>query len=89
MFARSTWAEGASRNVEIDLAAVMPSNHKALLYTGSLTTPPCSESVNWVVMEQPIEMSRPQIAAFQKVFRDNHLPIQPANKRKVVEETAG
>jgi len=89
LFAALPGSEGASRDVEIDLAAVMPSNHKALLYTGSLTTPPCSDRVNWVVMEEPIQMSHQQIAAFQKLFHDNHRRIQPTNKRKVVEETAG
>ena len=56
--------------------------------SGSLTTPPCSEEVNWIVMEQPIEMSRQQIQAFQRLFRDNHRPIQRDHGRKVVEETA-
>ncbi|MDM0077363.1 carbonic anhydrase family protein [Variovorax sp. J2P1-59] len=89
LFADLPASEGASRDAEIDLAALMPSSHRALLYAGSLTTPPCSENVNWVVMEQPIQMSRRQIAAFQKLFHDNHRRIQPTNKRKVVEETAG
>jgi carbonic anhydrase len=89
LFANLPASEGASRDAQIDLAALMPSGHKALIYSGSLTTPPCSESVNWVVLEQPIEMSRDQIRAFQKLFRDNHRPIQPVNGRKVVEEVAG
>jgi carbonic anhydrase len=66
----------------------MPAGRKALIYTGSLTTPPCSEDVNWIVLQQPIEISRDQLDAFQKSFRDNHRPIQPANGRMVVEESA-
>ncbi|SEA05611.1 carbonic anhydrase [Variovorax sp. YR216] len=81
-------ANGAPNDGEVDLATLLPTSHKALLYSGSLTTPPCSEEVNWIVMEQPIEMSRQQIQAFQKLFRDNHRPIQRDHGRKVVEEAA-
>jgi carbonic anhydrase len=80
--------DAAPKAGEVDLAALLPASHKAMLYAGSLTTPPCSEEVNWIVMEQPIEMSRQQIQAFQKLFRDNHRPIQPDHGRKVVEEAA-
>lgn len=80
--------DAAAKDGEVDIAALLPASHKALLYTGSLTTPPCSEQVNWVVMEQPIEMSRAQIRAFQKRFQDNHRPIQPDHGRPVIEETA-
>lgn len=73
---------------EVDLAALLPASHKAMVYAGSLTTPPCSEEVNWIVMEQPIEMSRQQIQAFQKLFRDNHRPLQKEHGRKVLEESA-
>ncbi|WP_431273878.1 carbonic anhydrase [Variovorax ureilyticus] len=87
LFANLPGSEGASHDVEVDLAALMPPSHKAFVYSGSLTTPPCSESVNWVVLEQPIEMSSKQIRAFQKLFRDNHRPVQSINGRKVVEES--
>ncbi len=79
---------GAPKDGEVDIATLLPASHKALLYAGSLTTPPCSEEVNWIVMEQPIDMSRQQIQAFQKRFRDNHRPIQRDHGRKVVEEAA-
>ena len=89
VFAKPPKAGDARRDLEIDLAAVLPADRKALLYTGSLTTPPCSEQVHWVVLERPIEMSRAQIDAFRRLFRDNHRPIQPLNGREPVEETAG
>lgn len=63
--------------------------HAPMLYAGSLTTPPCTERVHWVVLERPIEMSRAQIDGFRRLFRDNHRPIQPLNGREPVEETAG
>ncbi|HET7837886.1 MAG TPA: carbonic anhydrase family protein [Variovorax sp.] len=89
VFAKPPKAGDAVRDLRIDLAAVLPADHKALLYTGSLTTPPCTEQVHWVVLERPIEMSRAQIDAFRHLFRDNHRPIQPLNGREAVEETAG
>ena len=50
-------------------------------YEGSLTTPPCSESVDWVVMRTPIEASATQIDAFEKLYPYNARPVQPLNRR--------
>ena len=67
----------------IDLAQVLPSDHGAFRYAGSLTTPPCSEGVQWVVLERPITLSREQIAAFTAIIGDEHRPVQPLNGRTV------
>ncbi len=53
-------------------------------YEGSLTTPPCSESVQWIVLTTPIEMSEAQIAAFKAIIHDNNRPVQPLNGRKLL-----
>ena len=76
----------AGRQAQVDITALLPNDRKALVYAGSLTTPPCSEPVNWIVLEQPIEMSREQIAAFKAIFHDNHRPLQKLNHRDVSEE---
>ncbi|AMO95764.1 eukaryotic-type carbonic anhydrase family protein [Collimonas fungivorans] len=76
----------SGRHAQVDIAALLPSDKKALVYSGSLTTPPCSELVNWIVLEQPVEMSRQQISAFKAIFRDNHRPLQKLNHREVGEE---
>ena len=76
----------AGRQAQVDIAGLLPSDEKALVYSGSLTTPPCSESVNWIVLEQPISMSKQQIAAFKAIFRDNHRPLQKLNHRQISEE---
>lgn len=52
-------------------------------YDGSLTTPPCSEDVKWIVLTTPIEMSAAQIAAFKAIIHDNNRPVQPLNGRKL------
>ncbi|WP_445144142.1 carbonic anhydrase [Dyella sp. Tek66A03] len=79
--------EHADKPAQVDLAAVLPSEHKAFVYNGSLTTPPCTEGVHWIVLAQPVEMSRAQIGNFAKIFHDNHRPLQKINGRQIDSET--
>eukprot|EP01062_Namystynia_karyoxenos_P005121 TRINITY_DN117_c0_g1_i4.p1 TRINITY_DN117_c0_g1~~TRINITY_DN117_c0_g1_i4.p1 ORF type:complete len:1920 (+),score=590.14 TRINITY_DN117_c0_g1_i4:49-5760(+) len=55
-------------------------------YNGSLTTPPCTESVKWFVLERPASVSLEQVAAFKKRYPDpaNNRPVQPLGQRKVL-----
>jgi carbonic anhydrase len=56
------------------------------LYNGSLTTPPCSEGVQWIVLTTPIEVSSKQIQHFHDLLGfDNNRPIQPKNARIILE----
>ncbi|KAB8031955.1 carbonic anhydrase [Fluviispira multicolorata] len=55
-------------------------------YSGSLTTPPCSEIVNWILLKKPIEVSPKQLERFSKIFHMNARPIQKLNDRKVEEK---
>lgn len=48
----------------VDLQALFPQDQTSFHYNGSLTTPPCTEEVKWVIFELPIEMSKEQIQAF-------------------------
>lgn len=50
-------------------------------YQGSLTTPPCTEAVRWVVFTRPIEASPQQIQTFATLFPMNARPTQPLNRR--------
>ena len=68
----------------IHLQALLPQNQVSFHYSGSLTTPPCTEKVKWIVFEQPIEMSKVQIQAFKQIFLDNHRPIQTLNEREII-----
>ncbi len=52
-------------------------------YVGSLTTPPCSENVEWYLMKEPAEASKEQIEAFRKYYLDNERPVQKLNDRKI------
>ena len=71
-------------SVNLNAAKLLPANKKFSHFKGSLTTPPCSEGVNWFVMEEPVEASKDQIAKFNKVVGDNARPVQPLNGRQLV-----
>ncbi|QNK02136.1 carbonic anhydrase [Dyella telluris] len=73
--------------VTVDLASVLPHDHKAFVYTGSLTTPPCTEGVHWIVLSEPIQMSKDQIESFTHIFPDNHRPLQKINGREIDNES--
>ena len=66
-----------------NVADLLPSDRGYYKFMGSLTTPPCSEGVQWQVLKQPVEVSRDQIRMFQKLYKANARPIQPLNRRTV------
>lgn len=76
--------EEISVSEPIDLAHILPKNQHTYQYAGSLTTPPCSEGVQWVVFKQPIEMSKEQINTFREIFPDDHRPVQAIGEREVI-----
>jgi len=67
----------------INVADLLPSDLSYYNYSGSLTTPPCSEGVNWMVLQNPIQASAGQIARFNEIFTKSVRPVQPLNKRMV------
>ncbi len=55
-------------------------------FNGSLTTPPCSEGVKWIVMKNTRHVSKEQVLTFQKALKHaNNRPVQPLNARIIVE----
>ena len=68
---------------KLELDQVLPADRLYFEYSGSLTTPPCSEGVRWLVLSSPIELSKDQISQFARIFPDNHRPLQPRNARPV------
>jgi len=58
-----------------------PSDKSYFTYSGSLTTPPCSEIVTWFVMEHPIEASSAQIHDFEEIEHENARPVQSLESR--------
>lgn len=77
--------EGGKKALDgnFNVADMLPAEQGYYKYMGSLTTPPCSEGVHWQVLKQPIEVSKAQIQAFQKLYKLNARPVQPLNGRKV------
>lgn len=71
--------------MELDLAALLPADKGYYSFDGSLTTPPCSESVRWMVLKQPVALGKDQIKAFRRLFNANVRPVQPLNGRVVQE----
>lgn len=72
-------------DVAIDPSDLLPSEDNTFRYFGSLTTPPCSEMVTWLVFQRPIEASRAQIDQFGQIFAHNARPVQPQNRRILLE----
>ena len=68
----------------IDPNKMLPADRAVYRYMGSLTTPPCSEGVNWHVLKHPITASADQIAAFGKLMGNNARPVRALNNRLVV-----
>ena len=72
-------------DIKIDATTLVPNNKGYYRYLGSLTAPPCTEGVEWIVLKIPIELSAPQLAAYRKRFLDNARIVQPLNERPVYE----
>jgi carbonic anhydrase len=76
----------------VNAGSLLPADRTFFTYTGSLTTPPCTEGITWYVLKTPIEMSPAQIGAFTKLEHLGHTnrPIQSLGGRVVmVDSTPG
>ncbi|KAM9192023.1 carbonic anhydrase 5A, mitochondrial isoform 3-T3 [Dugong dugon] len=78
----------------VEPAGLLPSCPDYWTYSGSLTTPPLTESVTWVIQKQPIEVAPDQLSAFrtllfsalgeeEKTMVNNYRPPQPLMNRKI------
>jgi carbonic anhydrase len=72
---------------KIDMASILPAGERTFRYSGSLTTPPCSEGVKWNVLLSPISISNEQLIAFRDIFKKNNRPVQKLWKRTLWEDT--
>jgi len=67
----------------IDLARLLPERREYFAYMGSLTTPPCTENVLWMVFKTPIQVSQEQIGIFARLYPNNARPVQPLFDRLI------
>jgi len=72
-------------NVQIDLSQILPPDRGYYTFSGSLTTPPCSEDVTWFVLKHPATISAEEIERFSQLYRDDARPTQPLYDRVVLE----
>ncbi len=76
--------EAEAAGEPIVLAALLPEARTFFTYQGSLTTPPCSEIVRWLLLDTPVALSARQIAAFTAIFDANARPVQPLGARDLL-----
>lgn len=94
---REVWAKmpkkaGPSKthdDVMLNARDFLPSDTNYYRYMGSLTTPPCSEGVNWFVLLEPLTIGADQVARFAKLIGDNARPVQHRNHRLVLAPSGG
>ncbi len=69
----------------VNVNKILPRNHAYYRFNGSLTTPPCTEGVRWLVMKNPITASKAQIKEFEHILHHpNNRPLQPVNARVIM-----
>ncbi len=71
-------------DISINVYAMLPANKEYYRFNGSLTTPPCSEGVQWMLMKTPLEVSPEQITQFVNLIGHNNRPIQALNARVIL-----
>ena len=77
--------EEAAARVPLELNDLLPADRRYYTYMGSLTTPPCSEGVQWIVMRQPVTLTPEQIEIFARMYPMNSRPLQAAAGRRILQ----
>jgi carbonic anhydrase len=73
----------APARLRINPISLLPVKRDYATYQGSLTTPPCTEGVRWIVFQEPVRVSRDQVDKLARGIGDNARPLQPLNGRTV------
>ncbi len=69
----------------LNLNELLPADQRYYQFMGSLTTPPCTEGVLWMILKQPVQISRAQYRLFTQLYANNARPVQALNGRPVRE----
>ncbi|PSQ97975.1 MAG: hypothetical protein BRD55_00815 [Bacteroidetes bacterium SW_9_63_38] len=81
--ALETWITGADTSMTFRPSRLFPAQQSHYTYDGSLTTPPCSETVRWIVMDTPISTSAAQLDTLRAQYKHNARPVQPLGDRQL------
>jgi carbonic anhydrase len=79
---------GATLDGAIDPASFLPKARHFFRYEGSLTTPPCSEVVEWNVFSVPVTVAQSDIDRFKEMFPMNARPLQPIRRRILLTDSS-
>jgi carbonic anhydrase len=82
---RDPGPEQKYEDVQINAAALLPADHGYYTFPGSLTTPPCSENVTWMVLKTPENLTQAQSDTFGAIYAENARPVEKLNDRQVLE----
>ena len=72
-------------DARINPNALLPARLGYYRYSGSLTTPPCAETVEWLLLTDPIQVAEADVASFAKLYPMNARPAQKDNRRYVLQ----
>ncbi|HKW35088.1 MAG TPA: carbonic anhydrase family protein [Candidatus Acidoferrum sp.] len=72
-------------SVSVNVKDLLPAEFGYYTFSGSLTTPPCTEGVTWYVLKTSSNLSPQQLAKFAKIYPANNRPIQPIYEREIPE----
>lgn len=84
------FAPGPGKTIEgtINVEDILPADRRTYRYEGSLTVPPCTEIVSWLVMRDAMHVSSKQLAGFTSIFGKNNRPVQLLNHRTVIQDSS-
>jgi len=79
-------SEPIESDIVVDLNAMMPEDAGFYTYQGSLTTPPCSEIVRWLVQDVTVDLSVEQVSAFTDIYNGNARPVLEIGERDLLHD---
>jgi carbonic anhydrase len=71
--------------LKIDPSQILPGKRNYYTFLGSLSTPPCTEGVLWLVLKTPVQVSKEQLSSIATVYKNNVRPVQAVNGRVIKE----
>lgn len=78
-----TKTDQTSDLLQLDVSSLIPAKSPTYTYSGSLTTPPCSEQVQWLLKAEPITLSPAQLTVLSSLYQGNNRPVMPQGSRVV------